>query len=304
MSGESYGSILSSKNVCYEKITHVKVLALDFDKTCTTKAILDIYKAREDYHINNKDILDQEWEKILQFYSSIMEPILKPLNDPKPMATRFDGDGLRRFLTDVGNGDYQAIDKLISSKLVQGITPKGLFDFAQNVELMPGVLTVLENLQKALNLPLHVISLNFSEKLIQYVLNREKTLPIEIHTNKLDFVNGTSNGIIDKKFVTASDKEVQLQGIIENAGNGVTIYIGDSFTDILALLKADIGIIIGESKSILKVCNDFGIHVVPLSEWSYGRFNNSEESKVLFSVSHWNEIQKFIFAQFICGALK
>ena len=299
MSG--YGSGLQSTNVCLEKCHKVKVLALDFDKTCTTKAILDIYRAREDYDENNKDFLDQKWEKILQYYSSIMEPILKPLKDSKPMATQFEEDGLRRFLAEVGNGDSQAIDELISSKLLQGITAKRLFDFAQYVELMPNVLTVLEHL-KTLNVPFHVISLNFSEKLIQYVLNRENTLPIEIHTNKLDFENGASNGIIDKKFVSAYDKEVQLEYIIENAGNssGVTIYIGDSFTDILALLKADIGIIIGESNSVFKVCNDFGIHVVALSEWSYERIN-SKETKVLYSVSNWDDIQKFIFNGFKYG---
>lgn len=297
MSGASH----LSKNVCWKKSTQVKVLALDFDKTCTTKAILDIYRAREDYHQNNKDILDQIWEKVQQFYSSTMEPILKPLKDPKPIATRFDEDGLRRFLAGVGVGDGRAIDELISTKLLEGITIKGLFEFAQNVELMPDVLTVLENL-KVLNLPLHVISLNFSEKLIHFVLNRQGTLPIEIHTNKLEFENGTSNGIMDKKYVSASDKEVRLENIIEKAENssGVTIYIGDSFTDLLALLKADVGIIIGESESMYKVCNDFGIHVVPSSEWSYERFSN-EENKVLYSVSTWNDIQEFIFSGLKCG---
>ena len=297
MSGASH----LSKNVCWKKSTQVKVLALDFDKTCTTKAILDIYRAREDYHQNNKDILDQKWEKVQQFYSSTMEPILKPLKDPKPIATRFDEDGLRSFLAGVSVGDGRAIDELISTKLLEGITTKGLFEFAQNVELMPDVLTVLENL-KVLNLPLHVISLNFSEKLIHFVLNRQGTLPIEIHTNKLEFENGTSNGIMDKKYVSASDKEVQLENIIENAENssGVTIYIGDSFTDLLALLKADVGIIIGESESMYKVCNDFGIHVVPSSEWSYERFSN-EENKVLYLVSTWNDIQEFIFSGLKCG---
>ncbi len=296
MSGVTH---LLSKGICLEKSREIKVLAFDFDKTCTTKAILDIYRAREDYDPNNsKDMLDQKWEKILQFYSSIMEPILKPLNDLRPMAPRFDEDGLRCFLTKVGNGDEQAIDELISSQLLQGITTKRLFDFAQIVELMPNLLTVLENL-KVLHLPLHVISLNFSEKLIQYVLNKQGTLPIEIHTNKLEFENGTSTGIMDKKFVTAFDKELQLQNIIENADNssGVTIYIGDSFTDLLALLKADVGLIIGQSKSMLKVCNDFGIHVVPLDEWSYETFSN-EESKVLFSINTWDDIQKFIFSNF------
>lgn len=274
----------------------VKVLAFDFDKTCTSKAVLDIYRAREDYQLDNKDILHQKWEKIQQFYTSILEPILKPLKDVKPMPTRFDEDGLRHFLTRVSVGDNLAIDQLISSKLLKGIKTKGLYDFAQCVELMPDVLRVLENF-KVLNLPLHVISLNFSERLIQYVLNRQGTLPIEIHTNKLEFENDTSTGILDKKFVSAFDKEEKMQNIIENAHKrpGVTIYIGDSFTDLLALLKADIGIIIGQSKSTLKVCNDFGVHVAPLNQWNCSGLEKKKENKVLYSVISWDEIQEFIF---------
>ena len=287
-----------SKDVCFKSQMKVKVLALDFDKTCTTKAILDIYKARQDYPIH-KNSLDEKWEEILKFYNSIMAPILKPLADLKPMPGEFDEDGLRKFLAQVSTGDNQAIDELISSKLLQQITPKGLLDFAQNVELMPGVLAVLENL-KSLHLPLHVISLNFSEKLIRYVLNQEGTLPFKIHTNKLQFENNISNGNMDKQFISAFDKEICLQNIIDNAENtGVTIYIGDSFTDLLALLKADIGIIIGKSKSMFTVCNNFGIHIIPLHKWSFEQFTN-EEKKVLFSVDNWNEIQTFIFNNLKC----
>ena len=304
MSGASYSylatSMSSTKDVCFGGGMHVKVFAIDFDQTCTTKAILDIYKAREDYP-NNKDFLDQKWLEITQFYSSKMEPILKQIKGTKLAAAKFDEEGLRRFLTEVSVGDGSAIDELISSNLLEGISTKRLRDFAENVELMPGVLTVLESF-KALNLTFHVISLNFSQKLIRHVLNRHETLPLEIHANALKFKTGEehSSGELDKKFVSAFDKEVQLQKIVENAASnpGVTIYIGDSFTDLLALLRADVGIIIGQSKSLFAVCNDFGIEVVPLQERENGTFED-EGKKVLFSVDKWDEIQNFMFSKFI-----
>ena len=300
MTGECHlMSKLNSKGVCLNTNMRVKVFALDFDKTCTIQAVLDIYKAREDYG-ENKHILDQKWREIQQFYSSTMEPILNPLEDIKPIATQFDEHGLRQFLSEVGNGDNLAIDKLVSSKILAGITPERLLNFAQNVKRMPKVLGVLESL-KSLNLPLHVISLNFSEKLIQYVLSQEGALPIEIHTNKLQFKNGISTGDMDKAFVSAFDKEVRLQNIIDNTkGSGITIYIGDSFTDLLALLKADVGIIIGESKSMTKVCSDFGVHVVPLSNWNYEKLDDKER-KLLFSVTSWEDIEKFISKELKCN---
>ena len=302
MNGDCYlmTSKLNSKDVCLSNNMKIKVLALDFDKTCTIQAVLDIYKAREDYP-DHQHILDKKWNEIQEFYSSTLEPILKPLQDTKPMATEFDENGLRQFLAEVSEGDNLAIDKLISSNILAGITPVRLLNFAQNVKLMPKVLSVLESL-KSLHLPFHVISLNFSEKLIQYVLNREgQTLPVEIHTNKLQFKNGISTGDMDKSFVSAFDKEVQLQKIIYDGKNsGVTIYIGDSFTDLLALLKADIGIIIGQSKSMLKVCSNFGVHVVPLSNWSYEKFSDKDK-KVLYLVNTWEDIQKFILSGLKCN---
>ncbi|XP_028406600.1 bifunctional TH2 protein, mitochondrial-like [Dendronephthya gigantea] len=280
----------------------VKVLAFDFDQTCTTKAVLDIYKAREDYP-NNKALLDQKWQEIEQFYSTTIGLVLKQIKGTKLAATTFDEAGLRRFLAEVSVADGSAIDKLISSNLLKGISTKRLRDFAENVELLPGVFRVLESF-KIFNLPFHVISLNFSQKLIRYVLNRHGTLPLEVHANALQFETGEelSNGALDKKFISAFDKEVQLQKIIENAGSnpGMTVYIGDSFTDLLALLKADIGVVIGKSKSLRAVCNDFGIVLVPLQERKNGMFEN-EEKKVLFSVDTWDEIQNFMFTKFKCG---
>lgn len=278
----------------------IKVLAFDFDKTCTKKAILDIYKAREDY--KNADeykakVLNEEWERIEKFYSDVMEKILRNLKEPKPMQPRFDEDGLRRFLKEVQVADSLAFDEVVNSNIFKGVTSAGIKDFADKVELMPGLLNVLQSL-KILNLPFHVISLNFSEKLVMNVLNRGGSLPLTLHTNRLVFKNEVCTGNIDKRFVSAFDKEIELREIIQSANEkcGVTIYIGDSYTDLLALLEVDIGIIIGDSKSIIKVCSDFGIHIAPLHD--YARFagkSNYGLQQVLFSVNSWEEIREFIF---------
>lgn len=277
----------------------VKVLAFDFDKTCTKHPVLDIYKAREDYRSKAKT-LDEEWIRLEEFYSVHSKRILSPvLMGNKPMPLRFDENGLREFLKEVQSLDTLAAEEVIKSNILKGITAVRLRAFAERVEIMPGLLNVLSSLKK-LNLPFHIISLNFSKKLIEDVLNRAGSLPIDAHSNELELKQGICTGNMDKKFLSAFDKEMQLEKIVQDAGwkCGVTIYIGDSFNDLLALLKADIGLIIGNSKSMLKVCKDFGIHVLPLHEWSEARLTEKETAKfqrVLFSVKSWEEIKDFLF---------
>lgn len=280
----------------------VKVLAFDFDKTCTKRMILDIYEAREDYQneVGLRKILDEEWQRLEQFYLAISAEILGPmLNDTKAMSPQFDKAGLRNFLKEVQVIDTVATDEVIKSNILRGITAAGIGDFAEKVELMADLLNVLKT-WKVLDLPFHVISLNFSKKLILGALNRAGTLPLHVHSNELEFKNGICTGSMDKKFLSAFDKEVQLVKIVQNTDKecGVSIYIGDSFTDLLALLEADIGLVIGDSNTLHNVCNNFGIHVVPLRYWNYARLSekNAESQPVLFSVKSWVEIKNFVFS--------
>ena len=278
----------------------VKVLAFDFDKTCTKRMILEIYQAREDYQneVGLRKILDEEWLRLEKFYLAISAKVLGPiLNDTKAMSPQFDKAGLRNFLKEIQAIDTVAADELIKSYILRGITAAGIRDFAEKVELMPDLLNVLKTL-KVLNLTFHVVSLNFSKKLILGALNQAGTLPLDVHSNELEFKNGICTGNMDKKFLSAFDKEVLLMKIVQNADkdSGVSIYIGDSFTDLLALLEADIGLVIGDSNTLHNVCNKFGIHVVPLHFWNYARLSekNAESQPVLFSVKSWMEIKNFV----------
>lgn len=279
----------------------VKVLAFDFDKTCTKGMILDIYRAREDYQneVGLRKILDEEWQRLEKFYLAISAKVLGPiLNDANAMSPQFDKAGLRHFLKEIQAIDTVAADELIKSCILRGITTAGIRDFAEKVELMPELLNVLKTL-KVLNLTFHVVSLNFSKKLIQSALNQAGgNLPLDVHSNELEFKDGICTGNMDKKFLSAFDKEVLLVKIVQNADkdSGVSVYIGDSFTDLLALLEADIGLVIGDSKTLHNVCNKFGIHVVPLCYWNYARLSekNAESRPVLFSVKSWVEIKNFV----------
>jgi len=74
--------------------------------------------------------------------------------------------------------------------------------------------------------------------------------------------------------------------------------------DLLCLLEADIGIVIGSSSSLRRVGNQFGVSFVPLfpglvkkqKEYVEGRFSSWKGlSGTLYTVSSWAEIHAFIF---------
>lgn len=88
-----------------------------------------------------------------------------------------------------------------------------------------------------------------------------------------------------------------------SSGKRLTIYIGGSVGDLLCLIEADIGIVIGSSSSLRRLGGCFGISFVPLfsglvekqREISEGRFSGWKgRSGILYTVSSWAEIHAFI----------
>ena len=96
----------------------------------------------------------------------------------------------------------------------------------------------------------------------------------------------------------------------------ITVYIGDSITDILAMYRSDVGILVGASSTFKKVAKHFGIEIVPLC-WArinqfktkLPTFTNSGESKglgsrnvqpfVIYSAASWDEINLLLYGDSI-----
>lgn len=80
--------------------------------------------------------------------------------------------------------------------------------------------------------------------------------------------DGKGTGMLTKSdeegICTGSDKLWEMKKIIEQRGLSediITVYIGDSNTDLPCLLHADIGIIVGDGKSVIETCERVGVKV-------------------------------------------
>lgn len=286
---------------------NISFLAFDFDSTCTVQDTTSLYyKATKKYrNANDKEAkqLDQQWESIGEEYlTGYKETIDRLLQDlPSHENGQLNQEGLNDFLLEMHKFDTQSTKRVESSKLLAGISKEGIEDIAKQVDLQPGCLDVLGEF----NLTQHVITFNWSKDLVQTVLGKLNHLTIT--GNNFPAINNISTGKVDKQVSSSFDKERHFLNLLKSGPkskqSGLSVFIGDSIGDLLALLKANIGIVIGQSGTMRRVCKVFGIILVPLSDL-YGchdwtsvcetRTLNIKDNNVLYETNSWQEIGELL----------
>lgn len=129
---------------------------------------------------------------------------------------------------------------------------------------------------------------------------------MNVHANELIFEENVSTGVIVKKVECPFDKVQTFSKVLNNYSNdkkNLTVHIGDTMSDLLCLLQADIGIVFNPSPSLLRVGNHFGVSFIPLYRGVVEKQKTCTEkdstswsrlSGVLYTVSSWAEIHMFI----------
>jgi len=128
---------------------------------------------------------------------------------------------------------------------------------------------------------------------------------LTIHSNEFDFEESVSTGEIDIKMQSPLDKVEAFTSVLNQSSSEkrLSVYIGNSVGDLLCLLKADIGIVVGSSLSLRKVGKQFGVFFSPLypgvvakQRWftEESSFGYRGLSGILYTASNWSEIQAFI----------
>lgn len=125
--------------------------------------------------------------------------------------------------------------------------------------------------------------------------------------------NGVSTGEIALKVSGSSGKHQRFLTLAataretltsyESSPRSMTIYVGDSVTDLLAMLDADVGIVVGDSETFKKVATAFGITIRPLVS-AYAVLDDTGKlrkgapdpaGQCVYRVSQWAEIDVFLF---------
>ena len=149
-----------------------------------------------------------------------------------------------------------------------------------------------ETLEAAIGLGcrLDVLSLNWCPPLIHAYLPMLASSGGRVFSNTID-----RNGMIDNVVNGAAAKREIIRTLVDEArrkeSESSVMYIGDSSTDLLALLEADVGILIGESASARRMACYFGVRIEPLPEQG---FENPDG--VLWEANSWMDVRRCIIA--------
>lgn len=107
-----------------------------------------------------------------------------------------------------------------------------------------------------------------------------------------------------QRFLDLASAAQQTAGGVASAESSLTVYVGDSVTDLLAMLDADVGIVVGNSGSFERTASAFGIPIRPLAsayealdetEQSAGEGSYSDLAHCVYRVDSWAEIEVFLF---------
>lgn len=129
---------------------------------------------------------------------------------------------------------------------------------------------------------------------------------LNIHANEFAYNESISTGEIVKKVESPIDKVQIFKDVIDKQSHDVkhlSVYIGDSVGDLLCLLEADVGIVVGSSESLRKLGSQFGVKFVPLFSGLVTKQKEVTEtdssmwkglSGTIYTVSSWAEIHALV----------
>eukprot|EP01117_Protostelium_nocturnum_P008059 TRINITY_DN286_c0_g1_i1.p1 TRINITY_DN286_c0_g1~~TRINITY_DN286_c0_g1_i1.p1 ORF type:complete len:308 (-),score=98.33 TRINITY_DN286_c0_g1_i1:107-1030(-) len=275
-----------------------KCLVADFDETITeqdtTMLIASLAKREEEmesrwhqhaeeYYKNWKDIFHNE----LHRHSQSLDKSCKITKRIKRSALQFRGL------------EQSCWKKTIDEEFLKGIKREDLYSTGRNLPLRKGALKTLHRAQNH-RFEIGIISINWSRDLIVGALESTGEIQAEdvfLCSNNLGYENDLSTGYLSNHLMSGIDKTKYLKELrrrkCEEEEETLIIYVGDSVTDILPALNADVGILICPKQTTRDYCDSFGIKLLDLNDFNKKDFFNSRK-KHLWFVSCWKTIKEKI----------
>ncbi|XP_010550765.1 PREDICTED: probable aminopyrimidine aminohydrolase, mitochondrial [Tarenaya hassleriana] len=293
----------------------------DFDLTCSvvdSSAILaeiaivtapksDQSKSEQQIHRMVSVDLKNTWthlsKQYTEEYEECIENVLK-----KEKVDAFDYEGLCKALEQLSDFEKMANLRVIDSGVLKGLNLEDIKRAGERLILQDGCLNFFQRIVKneILSANVHVLSYCWCGDLIRAAFSAGGFDALKVHANELTFEESISTGEITRKVESPIDKAREFKTVLHNRSSDkkslLTVYIGDSVGDLLCLLEADIGIVVGSSSSLRRVGSHFGISFVPLFSGIVQKQKQKAEdesstwkglSGTLYTVSSWAEIHAF-----------
>ncbi|KAI3934720.1 hypothetical protein MKW92_022420 [Papaver armeniacum] len=257
-------------------------------------------------HITSTD-LKNTWELLSQQSTFEYDNCIKKIMLSEK-ALSFNYHGLHSALVELSSCEEQAVSRIFESGVLKGISLEDIKQAGKCMILKNGCMNFVKKVNK-LDASVNIMSC-WSDELTRSALSGGLDT-LEVDGNAFDYADGIFTGEVTRQAhqsVTAKLKyfeDMEQENEDEHGLDALTVFIGTSVGDLLCLLEADIGIVIGSNRRLIEVGNHFGVRFVPLyagvveKQKKHSNSGNSTVwtgglSGILYTVSSWTEIHAFI----------
>ena len=267
-------------------------LITDFDETISERDnISTLVHTAADNRTHEKEEFLAAWQEMVQWFLTRYHRVCDAWQDHR--------HSLVDYLKSFEELETASIQRVIAKGFLAGLTSEELRAVGRNVVKKPGVDRVLSAM-RAEGVEVEILSANWSKALIQ---GATEGLCDQIITNSLTYdVAGRSTGNIHLHVVSARDKLRKFRSRKKNPPNpddigdgGVTrtLYIGDSISDFLAILDADLGVLIGQNPTAMQTIERFRLPTQRLQAGT--RFDSSLRYQgTILLVDSWTVLDDFL----------
>jgi HAD superfamily phosphoserine phosphatase-like hydrolase len=267
-------------------------LITDFDETISERdTISTLVHTAADNRAHEKDEFLAAWQEMVQWFLTRYHRVCDAWQDHR--------HSLVDYLKSFEELETASIQRVIAKGFLEGLTQERLRTVGRTVVKKPGVDRVLSAM-RADGVVVEILSANWSEALIE---GATEGLCDQIITNSLTYdVAGRSTGNIHLHVVSARDKLRKFRSRKKNPPNpdeigdeGVTrtLYIGDSISDFLAILDADLGVLIGQNPTAMQTIERFHLPTQQLQEGTLFDSSRRYQGTILL-VDSWMVLDDFL----------
>lgn len=246
-------------------------LVVDFDGTCTVRDTIGLLPLLADAHAGTGRRKLAAFECFEAAYLDGLQRVTERHVDGSPCGDP-DLDGLSECLRAMDSFSTEISAQVSESGCLSGIRLDEVSSTMEAWAADPARRAALPELQAGAAAALHaaaargsrigVLSINWCPELVRATLTATCPALDELWCNSID-----SDGRIAVRFAGAEEKRLQIASLREER---VVVYVGDSATDLPALLEADVGILVGQSRSARRIAARFGVRVAPLPHCDVG----------------------------------
>lgn len=296
------------------------LLVSDFDSTCT---ISDSCPVLADLTVQTAgkipggrsagetgaSLLRNKWDDLVMRYMDEYEEVLnRSLSNRKHGRGKgFTAEELQEFLKEMSEFEQKANARVEEAAVLKGLSLAAIQDAGKSMPLREGCSDFFKRLgSQEVHVDTHMLSVCWSKTFIESVLEQGGIHIANVNANELVFDGNISTGKITFNVETALDKRRHFYQILDHLNDRKatdsklqqvrSVYIGDSLTDLLCLLRADVGIVLGDSSTLKQV---YGEKMTSLLRKALvleqGNVHGSQElSGYVFTVSSWYEVEAFL----------